>query len=556
VSTAATGRPTALLRQDRVEGVLLREPVTPAPDTRIFEMTETGLGIAAHGNYCGPNYSAGRFQASTTDPNVPAVDQLDQMCLEHDSAYNTHGSDLLKADLNFAKKVGFSRKKGALFGLMVGLQGVGRAVGYYPRYNQLKIVGDASQHFFPIMKTARRKYGRSRKYTKRKRVVKRSKKYNKKTRRYRRKSTRGFRKRYSDKLSKATYRYENGGTLDDPNAVYVGHGTPANRVAEVFFMAMYKKLMTEHGIEFKNWTEPVMRKSATSDEYHIRLAWSFGPQDNQTWINTTSNVAHTMSWIDSSYNLYSNFEIDYKAAVGSIAGEHLVPVFERLELWKLLPTNPSRSLVASVQLKQMYVSFYQNSSLRIQNRTANGANTGVTDVNNTNPLEGFVYYGKQNLNYLNPVDRPDSVQPTTGAGTKFFRGFVPGRNNGVITLAAENTADYAGIARTYKEPPSAKIIGAKYAKKFVLHPGQIIIDDWKFKRRMHIEKFSQILTKMLTNETVQDMNFGYCRVLGMEKLVADRSESNSVTVGYEINYGMSISLSSYHVGAIPYREVV
>ena len=42
----------------------------------------------------------------------------------------------------------------------------------------------------------------------------------------------------------------------------------------------------------------------------------------------------------------------------------------------------------------------------------------------------------------------------------------------------------------------------------------------------------------------------------MEKLIADRSEANAVTVGYEVNSSYSISLKHYHINAQPYREVV
>lgn len=40
-----------------------------------------------HGNYCGPNWSAGKHQPSVIDSNVPAVDEFDQTCLEHDAEY-------------------------------------------------------------------------------------------------------------------------------------------------------------------------------------------------------------------------------------------------------------------------------------------------------------------------------------------------------------------------------------------------------------------------------------------------------------------------------------
>lgn len=49
-----------------------------------------------HGNYCGPNWSAGRHQPSVVS-DVPAVDEFDETCRVHDAAYATD-QDLFEAD--------------------------------------------------------------------------------------------------------------------------------------------------------------------------------------------------------------------------------------------------------------------------------------------------------------------------------------------------------------------------------------------------------------------------------------------------------------------------
>lgn len=49
-----------------------------------------------HGNYCGPNWSAGLHQPSVVS-DVPAVDEFDETCRVHDAAYAT-GQDLFIAD--------------------------------------------------------------------------------------------------------------------------------------------------------------------------------------------------------------------------------------------------------------------------------------------------------------------------------------------------------------------------------------------------------------------------------------------------------------------------
>ena len=48
------------------------------------------MSIRGHGNWCGPGWSAGQWKdakdLTLDDLSVPAVDELDQLCKEHDIA--------------------------------------------------------------------------------------------------------------------------------------------------------------------------------------------------------------------------------------------------------------------------------------------------------------------------------------------------------------------------------------------------------------------------------------------------------------------------------------
>jgi hypothetical protein len=81
-----------------------------------------------HGNYCGPNWSAGKVQASVCDPTVPSVDEFDETCRVHDCIYANHG-DLLSADLDFFKKNIFAGFKEFPAAMAVGLQYLARLSG-------------------------------------------------------------------------------------------------------------------------------------------------------------------------------------------------------------------------------------------------------------------------------------------------------------------------------------------------------------------------------------------------------------------------------------------
>lgn len=90
-----------------------------------------------HGNYCGPGWSAGKYQNSVVS-DVPAIDEFDDTCKLHDAAYAAHG-DLLHADLLFANRnfgKGFKRSAAAI---AVGGQAAIRAIDkYIPNIYQSK----------------------------------------------------------------------------------------------------------------------------------------------------------------------------------------------------------------------------------------------------------------------------------------------------------------------------------------------------------------------------------------------------------------------------------
>jgi len=81
--------------------------------------------VKFHGNYCGPNWSAGLVQRSVVS-DVPATDEFDETCKQHDAAYAT-GQDRKDADLKFASQNLFRGIKPTIAGVLVGAQGLLRS---------------------------------------------------------------------------------------------------------------------------------------------------------------------------------------------------------------------------------------------------------------------------------------------------------------------------------------------------------------------------------------------------------------------------------------------
>lgn len=103
-----------------------------------------------HGNYCGPNWSAGKAQASVVS-DVPATDEFDETCKEHDAAYAT-GGNLREADLRFARKNIFNGIKPTVAGLLVGAQGLLRSHDKPTSFDDHQKFPDTSNPPFAVMR--------------------------------------------------------------------------------------------------------------------------------------------------------------------------------------------------------------------------------------------------------------------------------------------------------------------------------------------------------------------------------------------------------------------
>lgn len=514
-----------------------------SPTVPLISVVDGEFAVAAHGNFCGPNYSDSELQGSIAlgRNRTAPVDDLDYSCQLHDHDW-AMGGDLNVADDKFAARAWNQGFKGKVFATVVKAQRLMR--------RKVKTAGD-QPHFFSIINPGamyRRKTGvkrRVKKYVKRKRTtVYRKKKSNKnRSGRYRRKYSRS-RKSSGSKSSRATIKVEAGSIVTDANTIYVGHGTSAYSVLLTLFMSMIKKVVYAHGVTFSSFNESNIDLAAAGTSVSMSLYWNFSINETIAWKNSDYTfTAPTQTYQAIAEGLLAKFITDYKAGADVIDGTR-VPQFHRLVMRSGTNAAPDFEF-SKIDLHTVKVHLSHSSSLRVQNRTANGAIGTSTDVNNTNPLEGKLYFGRKGRNFM---------LPKYNAGGEAFANIAPEYQRGDLTLGAAAM----GATNFMNQPPSASQVGGTKTVPFALHPGQIMIDSWKQKQTYSLVSLMTKLIPGLITKPVAPakdyiaLNLGYWRAVGLEKLVWDRTEANNVAVGYEVNQIYSISLSSTSPTTVPF----
>lgn len=108
------------------------------------------MSFRYHGNYCGPGWSAGKYQSSVVSDVVP-IDVFDATCRCHDAEYATGGNKLF-ADAKFALTnltAGVTEFDPIRFlaGAVVGVQAVTRL--FTPTEEPREVVNVQNMPFLP-----------------------------------------------------------------------------------------------------------------------------------------------------------------------------------------------------------------------------------------------------------------------------------------------------------------------------------------------------------------------------------------------------------------------
>lgn len=310
-------------------------------------------------------------------------------------------------------------------------------------------------------------------------------------------------------------RVENGGTVTDAQAVYVGQALAWNELHSSICRALVRALFKMKGEDITNWDNNWLGGVTT-----LRISYRYGAplataltQANYDFPATTSYAALADGLRDSIINAFSNTE-----------------QYQIFDMWLNEQVSPAQTQ-AYLNLSECSFTYYFRSSIKIQNRTLAGTTVVddedelANDITN-NPLVGRIYMSKKQLTGFLPMTRD-----RTGTEAN-YDSYLANANSGLISAINSETL----ITETVK-PPAGYFFGAK-SVPLKVKPGQIKSFSIKQMRTMTFKhfytKYSYFVGTALA-DTAHQIAIGPALMVGLEKQLDTRTTENPILIGYQID---------------------
>lgn len=513
-----------------------------------------------HGNYCGPNYSAGKHQGSTYDPSIPPIDDFDKTCLEHDTAY-WRNTNLRQADLHFASQNIGKGVKRTLAGLAVGIQGLTRSADEYSlRVKRLKANHEfsTSSPNFDMPNVVARGSRRSRKSYASSKASKKKNKSSKKTirKKLKKRSKRKSHKRKSSKNRKINIgnkqtsingyqaRFEYNGRFGVQNCIYLGWGTPASYIYSAAIRAIYKKLLMKAGMQIRNWSDLFDRVGEQA--YKISIVYLDLTNDANSGLPARTSQGITVGVAGNTHDLVvANLEALHKTICRGVGNgqttgnDYKQPYILYWELHYVDLITGLGVLLSKIDMENIKVHFKNTAILRWQNQTLSAGTGDITEdttVVDRVPLAGKMYKSPKWQDGIVPYRRDIDFVGTVLPFKLASEGFVGRAPDGFTTDSVNNI---------YRKPPPAYMLGMKKATKFTQQPGSVLKDVAIFECTL---KFNTILQKYISDlrtstiagvrtQDGENINaLGNLNILAMEKLISPAAAEKDITLCFQLEH--------------------
>lgn len=250
------------------------------------------------------------------------------------------------------------------------------------------------------------------------RYKKKNRKSKSKKRTIRKKSKVGVRK--SAPYKGAVSRYESGGLYEDSWCCTIGHTTPLSQLRRVFFVSLVKMMMVKLGVNEPSLEVPQQAITA-GDVFNVYYS--------TTQASTTTALSifsHTCALNDSistiAAGLLSNFETIISAGYNQF----------RMAYALFYPNGSGDLNTCRISLVGATVRWYNDSVMKLQNRTAEGSGNTEADDLVAQHVVGKCYYGNGN----GPEPRVNNEREAVTYGFSL----IGKQTNGLIGISNMNTS--------------------------------------------------------------------------------------------------------------------
>lgn len=355
--------------------------------------------------------------------------------------------------------------------------------------------------------------------------------------------------------------------LTDTHAVYVGHSlAPLRMMRKVFLASILKKMLMKINCYVDSW-DTGLEGAGLQGAAKYQWGFQFNP-------DVVSNAAGPGA-------VSFNHNTTFRTVVDSM-DDGLVQYFnvnsaqpQNLQIIRSwLRTGSSTeggTLVDYLQtpvvleLKDSEVTVDVRSYMSVQNRTKTNSGSSDTDRNDTQPLEGKVYFGKGNGPLLHGRELLDFSAFTIADDKAGLISFHP--SGQTVAQFGGNPGPSQSFPSFYAPPPSSMFKGVSYTNSLVpLGPGEIRTSYLKVKKTVSCNYMFKLLFSWGSNSVYSEsakwsqwsstwvpaiyqpnrkkLPFGEFKMFGFEKMMDIPTEGEpDITIGAEASVycGMSVA---------------
>lgn len=345
---------------------------------------------------------------------------------------------------------------------------------------------------------------------------------------------RGGKKQLKYSKSGTIFKYENGGTHNAVDAVYIGHGVATERVLLAFWHAMVRKLFAEYGLYFSNYYDV----PNFTDEKMVIYGRFYAASDNP-------GVASPISYVIQNTDTYHDIAVGLLASMRTQVTSNVPINLQTLEMSLADPAGGDTAFElhtrARLNCDNLFIMMDIWSEMKIQNVTtsnSDGATAHTTSVD-VNPLVGNHYRSRKWTNNVIPKGR---LWSDSGTG---FDGFKADVDTGLMLT------DEVGLETVLKKPPPGWVFGCKQ-NRVVMHPGNIHNSKFHFTCRMHVNTLLEKLANAVNSASNNyDVEFGRLWFWGLEKMLDSRTHSEDIKIHYQLDQTYSARIEAHQASAPP-----